>query len=89
MAGTFEPDTFLDTATEVADKVFYGFNFNPSSGKLYVDILDGDEPVSLPQTVVNIDRNQYQAWFWSKNSVLFYWGTNGTRWQNKLLMRLV
>lgn len=89
MSGTFNPDTFLDTATEVADKVFYGFRFNPETGKLYIDILDGDEPVSLPHTDVQIDRYQYQQWFWSKNSVSFYWGDNETRWKNKLLMRLL
>jgi hypothetical protein len=69
--------------TDLADKVFYGFRLNPDDGNLNIEILDGDTAVSLPQDTI-IDKYDYKQWFWSKDTVQFYWGNNG-----HLLMRMV
>lgn len=71
------------TGTDLADKVFYGFRLTPDNGNLDIEVLDGDVPVSLPVPYI-IDKNDYKQWFWSKDTVQFYWGAGG-----HLLMRLV
>jgi hypothetical protein len=71
------------TGTDLADKVFYGFRLNPDTGDLVVEVLDGDLPVSLPQSDV-IDKYDYKQWFWTKDTVQFEWGTRG-----HLLIRLI
>lgn len=69
--------------TDLADKVFYGFRLNPDDGNLNIEILDGDTPVSLPQDNI-VDKYDYKQWFWTKDTIQFYWGSGG-----HLLMRLV
>lgn len=69
--------------TDLVDKVFYGFRLNPDTGNLDIEILDGDTPVSLPQSDI-IDKYDYKQWFWTKDTVRFEWGNGG-----HLLMRLI
>lgn len=71
------------TGTDLVDKVFYGFRYDPDTGNLNIEILDGDLPVRLPQDNI-IDKYDYKQWFWTKDTVRFEWGTGG-----HLLMRLI
>lgn len=62
--------------TALADKTFYGFRLNNADGNLTIETINDGSLVSLPQPGV-IDSDDYKAWFWSADTVLFRWGTNG------------
>ena len=83
----------IDTANLVASRTFYGLRVDKTSGKLYLDVLDGDTPITLPGTdpltEVGISSNQYLQWFWSKSLVKLYWGDTATNWENRLLMKVL
>jgi hypothetical protein len=91
--GSLENIASSDGAENIANKTFYGFRVEGQSGKLYLDRLDGDIPVSLPQnditTEVGIKNDDYLQWFWSKGLVTLYWGDNATQWKNRLLMKVL
>lgn len=67
----------------LGDKVFYGFLLDPSNGNLQIDILDGDQPVKLPQEDI-IDPLDYSQYFWSSDSIRFEFDAKG-----HLLMRIL
>ena len=91
--GSLENIASSDGAENIANNTFYGFRVNGQSGKLYLDRLDGDTPVSLPSTdittEVGIKNDNYQQWFWSKSLVTLYWGDNATQYKNRLLMKVL
>ena len=91
--GSLENIASSDDAENIVSKTFYGFRVDGQSGKLYLDRLDGDTPVSLPATnpttEVGIKNDNYQQWFWSKSLVSLYWGDNATNFKNRLLMKVL
>ena len=91
--GSLENIASTDGIENIVNKTFYGLRIDGQSGKLYLDLLDGDTPVSLPSTdptsEVGIKNDNYQQWFWSKSLVTLYWGDNATQWKNRLLMKVL
>ena len=91
--GSLEDIATSDGVENIVNKSFYGFRVDGQSGKLYLDRLDGDTPVSLPRTnpttEVGIKNDSYQQWFWSKSLVSLYWGDNATNFKNRLLMKVL
>jgi hypothetical protein len=91
--GSLETIAATDTIEDIVNKTFYGFRVDGQSGKLYLECLTGDTPVSLPATnpttEVGIKNDSYQQWFWSKSLVKLYWGDNATNWKNRLLMKVL
>ena len=91
--GSVQDIASSDGIGTIANRTFYGFRIEGASGKLYVDCLNGDTPVSLPPTdvttEVGIKNDDYLQWFWSKGLVTLYWGDNATKWKNHLLMKVL
>jgi hypothetical protein len=69
MAGFYE-------GTDLADKTFYGFRFNPDTGNLEIEIINDESPVVLPDEGI-IDKYDYRQWVWSRDTLKFQWGNNG------------
>ena len=69
MAGFYE-------GTDLADKTFYGFRFNPDTGNLEIEIINDGSPVMLPDEGI-IDKYDYRQWVWSRDTLKFPWGNNG------------
>jgi hypothetical protein len=69
MAGFYE-------GTDLADKTFYGFRFNPDTGGLEVEVINDGSPVALPDEGI-IDKYDYRQWVWSRDTLKFQWGNNG------------
>jgi hypothetical protein len=69
MAGFYE-------GTDLADKTFYGFRFNPDTGNLEVEIINDGSPVALPAEGI-IDKYDYKQWVWSRDTLKFQWGNRG------------
>jgi hypothetical protein len=89
----------LYTGTELGNKVFYGFRYNPDTGNLNIEVIDGDAVVSLPQDTMK-SKYDYKQWVWSSDTLEFYWNTNGfgnAGWdglggagnKGRLLMRII
>jgi hypothetical protein len=69
MAGFYE-------GTDLADKTFYGFRFNPDTGNLEIEVINDESPVVLPDEGI-IDKYDYRQWVWSRDTLKFQWGNNG------------
>jgi hypothetical protein len=65
----------VSTIDDVANKVFYGFRYYKDTGKLILEILSGDDPVSLPKEDV-INDLDYRQWIWTQKSLSFDWNDN-------------
>jgi hypothetical protein len=65
----------VSTIDDVANKVFYGFRYYKDTGKLILEILSGDDPVSLPKEDV-INDLDYRQWIWTQKSLNFDWNNN-------------
>jgi hypothetical protein len=91
--GSLEDIAATDGVENIVNKTFYGFRIDGQTGKMYLDCLNGDTPVSIPATnsttEVGIKNDNYQQWFWSKSLVTPYWGDNATKWKNRLLMKVL
>lgn len=71
MAGFYE-------GTDLADKTFVGFRFNPDTGHLDIEVItpDDGDAVVLPQEGV-IDKYDYVQWVWTRDTLSFQWGNKG------------
>lgn len=71
------------SGSALADKTFYGFKLD-KQGDLTVEIInDGTTVVSLPEEDI-IDDDDYKHWFWSSDTINFYFDENG-----HLVMRMI
>ncbi|MDB9857770.1 hypothetical protein OAC63_05220 [Amylibacter sp.] len=69
--------------TSYSNKTFYGFKLN-KEGDLNVEIInDGTTIVRLPEDDI-IDDNDYKQWFWSSDTLDFYFDGNG-----HLIMKMI
>lgn len=69
-------DGGIYTGTALADKTFYGFRLDYSTGQLYLDIINDGSTVRLPDTYTT-STNDYRANFWSSDTIRFQWGAQG------------
>lgn len=65
----------VSTIDDIANKVFYGFRYHKDTGKLILEVLSGDDPVSLPQEDV-INDLDYRQWLWTQKKLTFDWNDN-------------
>ena len=56
-------------------QTFYGFKLDKSNGGLTVEVID-DASVKLPDSTIQ-DDSDYKDYFWSRDKLLYQWGTNG------------
>ena len=74
---------FFD-GSALADKTFYGFKLD-KNGDCTVEIInDGTSIVSLPMDDA-IDDNDYKHWFWSADTVEFYFNEDN----GHLIMKMI
>jgi hypothetical protein len=73
------------TGTDLADKVFYGFRLNATTGNLDVEVIDDEtlviaepepEPVQTGETEYIIDPQAYKAYVWSRDTMTFSFNPN-------------
>jgi hypothetical protein len=69
----------------LADKTFHGFKLD-KAGILSVEIInDGETVVVLPEeTSYQIRDNDYKHWFWSSDTINFYFNDKG-----HLIMKMI
>lgn len=87
--GTFiwYPKTIDSNSTDIedfVDKVFYGVRQNAADGRVTIEKIAGDEPISLPDEVTQ-KPNDYRNWMWTNNTYEFSWDANTGR----LLMEVI
>jgi hypothetical protein len=64
----FEPDT----VDELYDRVFYGMTYDPSTGKISVEIIKDGETIEIPNST-NFSEGSYAHWFSSSKQINFNW----------------
>jgi hypothetical protein len=68
----------------IAETTFNGFRFDPQTGRLVVEQLDGSTPVSLPQDNF-LRKDDYWNWVWTRRDLAFRWNDNN---RSHLLMEV-
>lgn len=63
-----EPDTIED----LYDNVFYGMMYDPSEGRVTLEILREEEDISIPASSTYLFY-EYAHWFSSSKSINFTW----------------
>lgn len=60
-------DGFSTTIEDLVDKAFYGLRVNVETGQAYIDIINGDAPIRLPDEY-EVTSTSYLNWMWSYNT---------------------
>ena len=60
-------DGFSPTIEDLVDKAFYGLKQNTETGQAYIDIINGDAPIRLPDEF-EVTSTSYLNWMWSYNT---------------------
>jgi hypothetical protein len=60
-------DGFSTTIEDLVDKAFYGLKQNTETGQAYIDIINGDAPIRLPDEF-EVTSTSYLNWMWSYNT---------------------
>lgn len=75
-----------DTIEEIYNKVFYGFKYNPETGKTTVEVIREGEPIKLPESESYL-AYEYAHWFASAKAINFTWEDSNKK--TRLLMEIV
>ena len=59
--------TASPTIEDFVDKAFYGLKVNIETGQAYIDIINGDSPILLPDEYESTNTS-YLNWMWSYNT---------------------
>lgn len=62
---------------DIANKVFYGFRYYKDTGKLILEILSGEDPVTLPLDDV-INDLDYRQWIFTQKELNFSWNDSNS-----------
>lgn len=81
MAGFHVQDVLTDPIiveptilTELYGRIFYGMRYDPATGVAYIEVIENDEIISLPDPL-NKSVDEYQMWLSSKKYLDFTWET--------------
>ena len=58
---------FSDTIEDLVDKAFYGLRVNVETGQAFIDIINGDSAIRLPDEY-EVTSTSYLNWMWSYNT---------------------
>ena len=58
---------FSTTIEDLVDKAFYGLKVNVETGQAFIDIINGDAPILLPDEY-EVTSTSYLNWMWSYNT---------------------
>jgi hypothetical protein len=78
MATLIEVDASSPTLEDLVDKTFYGLKMNPETGQAYIDVINGDAPISLPG-LSGTRSVTYLNWLWSYNTFIYNFNSNTGR----------
>jgi hypothetical protein len=60
-------DGFSETLEDLVDKAFYGLRVNVVTGQAFIDIINGDSAIRLPNEY-EVTSTSYLNWMWSYNT---------------------
>ena len=66
------------TIEDLVDKCFYGLKQNTETGQAYIDIINGDSPIRLPDEF-EVTSTSYINWMWSYNTFRYSFDTETGR----------
>ena len=58
------------TLEDLVDKAFYGIRQNTETSQAYIDIINGDAPIRLPNEYETTSTD-YLNWMWSYNTIRY------------------
>ena len=76
--------TASPTIEDLVDKAFYGLKVNIETGQAYIDIINGDSAIVLPDEYETTSTS-YLNWMWSYNTFRYSFDTATGRLQLEVL----
>jgi hypothetical protein len=77
-------DGFSDTIEDLVDKAFYGLRVDVETGQAFIDIINGDSAIVLPDEY-EITSTSYLNWMWSYNTFRYSFDNATGRLQLEVL----
>jgi hypothetical protein len=75
---------FSETIEDLVDKAFYGLKVNVETGQAFIDIINGDAPILLPDEY-EVTYTSYLNWMWSYNTFRYSFDNETGRLQLEVL----
>jgi hypothetical protein len=76
--------TASPTIEDLVDKVFYGVRVDVETGQAFIDIINGDAPILLPNEYETTSTS-YLNWMWSYNTFRYSFDNATGRLQLEVL----
>ena len=76
--------TASPTIEDLVDKVFYGVRVDVETGQAFIDIINGDAPILLPDEY-EVTSTSYLNWMWSYNTFRYSFDNATGRLQLEVL----
>lgn len=77
-------DGYSETIEDLVDKAFYGLRVNRQTGEAFIDIINGDAPIRLPDEFEEASTD-YINWMWSYNTFRYSYNEITGRLQLEVL----
>ena len=77
-------DGFSETIEDLVDKAFYGLRIDAETGQAYIDIINGDSAIRLPDEYETTSTS-YLNWMWSYNTFRYSFNNATGRLQLEVL----
>jgi hypothetical protein len=77
-------DGFSETIEDLVDKAFYGLRLDAETGQAYIDIINGDSAIRLPDEYETTSTS-YLNWMWSYNTFRYSFNNETGRLQLEVL----
>jgi hypothetical protein len=77
-------DGFSDTIEDLVDKAFYGIRVDVETGRAFIDIINGDSAIRLPDEY-EVTSTSYLNWMWSYNTFRYSFDNATGRLQLEVL----
>ena len=75
---------YSETIEDLVDKAFYGLRVNRETGQAFIDIINGDAPIRLPDEF-EVTSTDYLNWMWSYNTFRYSFNNSTGRLQLEVL----
>ena len=76
--------TASPTIEDLVDKAFYGLRVDVETGQAFIDIINGDAPIRLPDEY-EVTSTSYLNWMWSYNTFRYSFNNTTGRLQLEVL----
>jgi hypothetical protein len=75
---------FSTTLEDLVDKAFYGLRVDVETGQAFIDIINGDSAIRLPDEY-EVTSTSYLNWMWSYNTFRYSFDNATGRLQLEVL----